>query len=154
MSKPAERRARGGLLEGVQLGGQNDLTCSPQPPEAQRRVTSLVLPWPPALNNLFANVGRRRIRTSRYEAWIAQAGASVARQRPERLAGPFKVELVLLPPDRRVRDLDGLAKAPLDLLVKAGVIEDDHLAREIRIRWADAPPTQPGSVVVHLERVA
>nr|WP_281261308.1 RusA family crossover junction endodeoxyribonuclease [Devosia submarina] len=35
------------------------------------------------------------------------------------------IEMQLVAPDRRARDGDNLLKAPLDLLVKHGIIEDD-----------------------------
>jgi crossover junction endodeoxyribonuclease RusA len=114
-------------------------------------MTRVTLPWPPGLNNLFKNLRRGRARTARYDAWIAEATAELARQRPAPVLGPFCVRLVLHRPDRRRRDLDGLAKAPLDLLVKAGVIGDDSLAQEITLAWSREPVGKPGSVVVSIE---
>jgi crossover junction endodeoxyribonuclease RusA len=121
------------------------------PPDDATSVTVVRLPWPPSLNNLFATVGRRRVRSARYEAWLAEAGAVLVRQRPARIEGPFTAELTFTPPDRRLRDLDGLAKAPLDLLVKHGVVADDSLARELYLRWSGAPPLRHGLVEIRLE---
>lgn len=104
----------------------------------------LDLPFPPSSNNLFATFRNRRIRTRRYEAWLADAGASVMEQRPEKVAGPFFATITLVRPDRRKRDLDGLAKAPLDLLVKHGIIEDDSLATSIHLIWSSSPPVKGG----------
>lgn len=114
-------------------------------------IIAIRLPWPPAVNNLYANGARGRYRTSRYDAWIADASAALRRQHPEALVGHFKVDLVFDRPDERRRDLDGLAKAPLDLLVKHQVVLDDSLAREIRLRWSGMPGRKPGGVLILLE---
>jgi crossover junction endodeoxyribonuclease RusA len=114
----------------------------------------IVLPWPPAVNNLFLNAdGRGRIRTKRYDAWIAEATAHVWQQRPLKLKGRFHVTIQCDPPDRRRRDLDGLAKAPLDLLVKTGIIEDDSLALSLSLFWSHEPPEKPGCVRITLNPV-
>lgn len=109
------------------------------------------LGWPPAVNNLYMNVGKRRVRTRRYDAWLKASALQVLEQRPAPVPGRFKFSMLCFPPDRRARDLDGLAKAPLDLLVKAGVIEDDSLTKEIRLFWSERPPVKPGLVRIWLE---
>lgn len=112
---------------------------------------SITLPWPPAVNNLFATFNNRRIPTRRYKAWTAEAQASLRSQTPAKLLGFFTASIILSPPDRRRRDLDGLAKAALDLLTKEGVIEDDSLARRITLTWAEGAPAKPGYALVELE---
>lgn len=112
---------------------------------------SVTLPWPPAVNNLFATFNNRRIPTRRYKAWLAEAQTSLRAQRPGALTGSFHANIVLSPPDRRKRDLDGLAKAALDLLTKEGVIEDDSLARRLTLTWADGQPAKPGYALIELE---
>lgn len=109
------------------------------------------LPWPPAVNNLYANGVRGRYRTDRYERWIAEAALALKRQRPTPIVGGFKADIVLDRPDDRRRDLDGLAKAILDLLVSHQVIVDDSLAHEIRLRWSGMPARKPGAALVMLE---
>lgn len=109
-------------------------------------MTEITLPWPPNANNLFATYNNRRIRTRRYDAWILEAQAAVLQQRPGKIRGEFDVEMACFRPDKRKRDLDGLFKGPLDLLVKMGVIEDDSLAQDIRAYWVLKPPAKPGCV--------
>lgn len=46
-------------------------------------------------------------------------------------------------PDRRARDLDNLCKAPLDALVKAGVMADDSLIVDLRIYRAGLDKASP-----------
>lgn len=114
-------------------------------------MTTITLPWPPAVNNLFLNVGKRRVRTKRYDAWIADAAVMLRKQDVGQLAGRFNVSIRCSPPDRRKRDLDGLAKAPLDFLVKARVIEDDSLAQSLTLSWSLLMPAEPGFVTIELE---
>jgi crossover junction endodeoxyribonuclease RusA len=109
------------------------------------------LPFPPALNNLFATFNNRRIPSRRYKAWLAEAQTSLRAQRPGALTGAFEASLILSPPDRRKRDLDGLAKAILDLLTKEAVIEDDSLARKLTLAWAEGAPARPGYALVEIE---
>jgi crossover junction endodeoxyribonuclease RusA len=115
---------------------------------------SLSLPWPPGVNNLYANIGRRRIPTARYKAWREGAALAVRAQGVRGLKGPFCIALEYTPPDRRRVDLDGRAKAVLDLLVSTGIIEDDHLARRILLAWSEAPPSKPGFVSIIIRQAA
>lgn len=112
----------------------------------------ITLPFPPSLNNLFFNVPRvGRVKTPRYQAWLADAACVLGQQPWEAINGSFRARIYLSQPDRRRRDLDGLAKAPLDLLVAAGVIEDDRHAKSILLCWTDAPPKKPGSLRIEVE---
>lgn len=111
----------------------------------------LGLPFPPGVNNLFATVGRRRIRTRRYEAWLAGAGAALMEQRPPKVRGPFRLTITAVRPDRRRRDLDGIVKAPLDLLVKHQVVEDDSLATSILLMWSASEPVKGGAISLVIE---
>lgn len=104
----------------------------------------LTLPFPPGVNNLFATRGNRRIVSQKYEAWRREAHylARAQVRAGTCIKGPFNIVLTFGRKDRRRRDLDGLAKAPLDLLVTLGIIEDDSLADEIILRWA-SPRSDP-----------
>lgn len=113
----------------------------------------ITLPYPPAVNNLFATVGRRRIRSRRYEDWCEIAGLMLASQRPAKIKGPFTIRIIAERPDKRSRDLDNILKAPLDLLVTMGVIEDDSLAQEIVVGWSPKAPALPGRLVITVEAV-
>lgn len=96
----------------------------------------IIVPIPPGVNNLFATVGKRRVKSKRYRDWREAAWASVMQQtRPEAIRGPFVASFLVTRPDKRKRDLDGLLKAPLDLLVDLGLIDDDSLAENLSIGW-------------------
>lgn len=109
---------------------------------------NLTLPFPPTLNNLFRNVPMRgRVPTKKYEQWQKLAMGELMVQKARPVFGPVRVSMSFVRPDKRKRDLDNLMKAPLDILVKAGVIQDDSLITEIAIRWS-APGGQPCSITV------
>lgn len=114
-------------------------------------MTALILPFPPSLNGLFIDGRKRRAISKAYENWLVLAGAAVLQQRPKPVAGPFRLHVVLERPDRRARDLDNYLKAPLDLLVKTGVIEDDSRAQALTVEWSPAEPKKPGALRLRLE---
>lgn len=99
----------------------------------------LCLPFPPSVNNLFANRPRGgRYPTKAYRDWQTEAGWHLAMRRDRRvLPGPYHILFEVGRPDRRKRDLSNLWKAPEDLLVKHGVIEDDSQVATLQFKWVD-----------------
>ena len=100
----------------------------------------LHLPMPPSTNNLFATVGKKRIRTVEYIQWAREAGYVLNRQRPPLVAG--KVSLLIEvenPKTAHRQDVANREKAVVDLLVSRGVIQgdDQRFVREITLKWAD-----------------
>ncbi len=98
----------------------------------------LVLPFPPSVNALYSTNKRthRRFKSKRYEAWEEGADAWLLEQSPlPRIKGAFNAVFSFGRPDKRKRDVTNLIKAPEDLLVKHGVIEDDSLAESVLARW-------------------
>ncbi len=55
------------------------------------------------------------------------------------MRGYVRVQLVLVKPDRRRRDLSNYIKAVEDLLVEHGIIEDDNMITDLRVRWGKGP---------------
>jgi crossover junction endodeoxyribonuclease RusA len=92
------------------------------------------LPFPPSTNTLYRNVrGRGRVKTARYNTWIAAARLNVG---PVALIdAKIVLDLTLGRPDRRRRDVSNLIKAVEDLMVKCNVIADDSQVEEVRARW-------------------
>lgn len=109
------------------------------------------LPYPPTLNNLFKNVGKKRVRSAEYDAWIRAANLALRAQRPAKHLGSFRATIVLTRPDRRRRDIDNTVKAIMDLLTKAGAIEDDCLAQSLTVAWAWDQVIPGGAVIVTIE---
>jgi Holliday junction resolvase RusA-like endonuclease len=115
-------------------------------------LTPLSLPYPPTLNNLFANVpGKGRVKSNTYRRWLAEALALLRAQRAPKVLGSYHLRILAYRPDRRARDLDNLAKTTSDVLKLAGVIEDDSLAKTISMAWSDDEPKAPGAITVWVE---
>lgn len=92
----------------------------------------IVLPVPPSTNHLFFNVkGRGRVRSTEYTNWASRAAAHLLAQRPAVTNG--NVSIVIRIPHKTRGDLDNRIKAPLDLLVTHGVIQDDRFVQSIHI---------------------
>lgn len=129
-------------------------TANPGIPHATEALT-VFLPWPPSTNNLFRTTGGRRFRTQRYLDWADEAGKAVMAccGLGRRVSGPVSVDILLSPPDRRKRDLDNLAKGPLDLIVALGLIEDDSKIVDLRLRWT-VPTTMALPCAVRIARAA
>ena len=107
----------------------------------QSSPTVVRLPFPPSVNNLFLNVrGRGRVPSARYRDWRQAASTSARAQQPAPVEGRVSLSFDFRAPDRRLRDLDNLLKAPIDLLVSEGLIGADNnsVVRELRARWVDA----------------
>lgn len=98
---------------------------------------TLDLPFPPSVNNLFANGSRGRFPTQQYRDWQSAAGWKLLADRPSRIPGPVRITFQFEEKAGR-RDLDNLQKAPLDLLVKHNVIDGDHrsVVRELHASWS------------------
>jgi len=111
---------------------------------------SLVLPYPPSVNQLYRNVaGRGRVKTDRYKTWLRAAGNELLATPPGDRApiiGPYILNVLAGRPDKRRRDLDNLLKATSDLLVKHGLIDGDHLAVSVTVAWSEQ--VDPGRALV------
>jgi crossover junction endodeoxyribonuclease RusA len=100
---------------------------------------TLTLPFPPSVNNLFINAGRKRVRSPGYRAWADLAGFQINRQKPQPVTGPVMLRYEFQEgQDNRRRDIDNLVKPVNDLLVEHGVIEgdDNRTVRAIDLRWS------------------
>jgi crossover junction endodeoxyribonuclease RusA len=105
---------------------------------------SITLPFPPSTNNLFAQVGRKRVPSGRAKAYAVEVKkAVVAAGMPAMASGEARLVIAAWMPNLRARDLDNLLKAPLDGLVKAGVLADDSLITDIRIYRAGLDRLNP-----------
>lgn len=87
-------------------------------------VTTITLPFPTSLNANGKKYNGARM-SKAYREWRDAARIELLSQQPTRIAGPVTVELLLVAPDRRIRDGDNLVKGVLDLL-KEHVIDEDN----------------------------
>lgn len=120
---------------------------------SRRPSVSVTLPWPPSLNGLFCDGKHRRTKSKRYEQWLAVAASELRQQSPAPCFGSCRVRFFLSPPDARARDADNYLKAPMDLLVSAGVLQGDsnRYVRGLTAEWSDETPAKPGSVRICVE---
>tara|TARA_R110000803_G_scaffold164245_1_gene227969 strand:+ start:925 stop:1281 length:357 start_codon:yes stop_codon:yes gene_type:complete len=97
----------------------------------------LTLPFPPSVNGLYATnfKTKRRFKSKKYTEWCGVAIWSASKGVP--IKGKVKALYEFGRPDKRRRDVANYEKAVSDILVTAGVIEDDSLIEEITLRWAD-----------------
>lgn len=114
---------------------------------------SLRCPFAPTTNNLFMNVGKRRVPTPRYRAWRDLAAVQIdhmmIRQTP--ITGPYHFCMALDRPDRRGRDLSNYIKAVEDVLVLCGVVRDDSDAISLVIKWTDRKPAKGAEAHIEIE---
>jgi crossover junction endodeoxyribonuclease RusA len=101
--------------------------------------TIIDLPFPPSTNGLFANVaGKGRIRSDRYRQWANAAGWELKSQKPKKVSGPVSIAIYVEEKRDRKRDIDNLAKGPLDLLVSHRIIDGDDIKtiRRVSLEWS------------------
>lgn len=97
----------------------------------------LELTMPPGVNGLFPTGKHgKRFRSPAYDRWLSGAEASLWMTKFLPIAGPVEVS-IRYEEGGRERDLDGLAKAPIDFCVKHKLIEDDRrsIVRKITLAW-------------------
>ncbi len=99
----------------------------------------LILPFPPSVNtywrhpNKGAFAGKSLISAAgrKFQSAACAAIVEQLRRLPKPTSAPASVEIVLFPPDNRIRDLDNYNKALFDVLTHAGVWEDDIPGRGV-----------------------
>jgi crossover junction endodeoxyribonuclease RusA len=103
----------------------------------------LLTPYPPSTNALWRNVGGKTLMSKQYRDWLKLAMQEWSIQKRRLIKGRVNVFIHVKAPDKRRRDLDNVGgKAIMDLLVKAGVIEDDDRThvRSIHSEWVEEGP--------------
>ncbi|KAF0789006.1 crossover junction endodeoxyribonuclease, partial [Salmonella enterica subsp. enterica serovar Worthington str. BCH-3008] len=103
----------------------------------------LALPFPPSVNTYWRHpnkgpfagkslisVAGRKFRSATCAAIIEQL-----RRLPKPTSTHAAVEIILYPPDKRIRDLDNYNKALFDALTHAGVWEDDSQVKRMLVEW-------------------
>lgn len=93
------------------------------------------LPVPPSLNNIFATVKGRRIKTREYRAWRAEAGYKILAQRPEKHSGDVIVNIRIGPRIPNA-DIDNRIKPVLDVLCDTRVISNDAKVVSVLAAWS------------------
>ena len=99
---------------------------------------ALNLPSPVSTNDIWRPVKRGNhasmVRTSTYNAWVAEAGYMLNSQHPGIVEGPYALTIKV--EWSSGLDIDNCIKATSDLLQAHGVIENDKLAQKITVERA------------------
>ncbi|OOO81549.1 hypothetical protein AJR17_010660 [Shigella boydii] len=103
----------------------------------------LILPFPPSVNtywrypNKGAFAGKSLISAAgrKFQSAACAAIVEQLRRLPKPTSAPASVEIVLFPPDNRIRDLDNYNKALFDALTHAGGWEDDSQVKRMLVAW-------------------
>ena len=104
------------------------------------RTKSVVMPVPPPLSALYANVpGRGRVLSKRYKRWreITYPILSMQLEDWQAVAMPCSLEIDVERLPQRC-DLSNRVKATEDALCKTNYLVDDHLVHNLRIRWVSS----------------
>lgn len=113
-------------------------------------MTKVELPFPVPLSDCFTNaLGKGRVPTKRYKAWQTEALWMIKSQRPQPIKGQVSVSVGLVAPDKRARDAGNCDKAIGDILVKAGLIEDDSNKFVRRLSYEWLVEGAPCTVLIH-----
>ena len=98
----------------------------------------LHLPMPPSVNGLYRDRkgAKGRTKSKAYKAWISEAAMMVRNQATTRFEGDVSLRFYFGPRNRRA-DLFNFVKAPEDLLVSQGIIEDDRFVTKGTVVWSE-----------------
>jgi len=101
---------------------------------------TFLLPFPPSVNNLFSHnkSSGKRFVSDRYKQWRTEAGWALRSQNPQPMTGRVRITIIAIKPDKKRRDIDNIAKAPVDLLVEHSVIEDDSCVDLQTVAWSSS----------------
>lgn len=105
------------------------------------------LPRPPSVNAIWrsrtgANGKPQYYLDKRYATWKRAADNLCMAKgwRKQALKGPFKAIITIDSTRRNLNsDIDNRAKAVLDFLERAGIIENDKLCEKVAVQWGRAP---------------
>ena len=97
---------------------------------------SIELPWPPSVNRVWRNIKGKTLLSAEGRSYRELVGQHclINRIAGKRLAGRLSVKILVNPPNKIRRDIDNLAKVPLDALTHAAVWLDDSQIDELYIR--------------------
>ena len=97
---------------------------------------SIEKPWPPSVNRVWRNVKGKTLLSAEGRSYRELVGQHclIKRIAGKRLAGRLSVKILVNPPNKIRRDIDNLAKVPLDALTHAAVWLDDSQIDELYIR--------------------
>lgn len=106
-------------------------------PESIERDVFLQIPWPPSVNHMY-NWGKNGVYlNAKARNWYVDAKTRIFCQIYDQqikdlpIREVVQIDIKAYPPDKRCRDEGNLRKAIDDVLVKAGILEDDVLIKKV-----------------------
>lgn len=108
----------------------------------------LSLPFPPSVNTYWRHVGKRVLVSKKGREYQAAVSALLNRKNIETHEGDLIVDIRLVPPDRRRRDVDNSLKALLDALQFGGAYLDDSQIVRLTVEKFTPDPDKPRADVV------
>lgn len=107
------------------------------------------LPWPPSVNDYWGNGGRGRRYLKKKAREFREAVVCMNKTPAEyKMLGDLEIDVILIPPDARKRDIDNFMKGPLDALRHAGVYEDDSQIKKKTVQFG--PSCKPGRFLIDI----
>ena len=89
---------------------------------------------PPSANNLHSSVDGRRVRSKAYRRWDREVSIELP-QEFVRCTEKCAVQIEMVKPSFRRMDLANREKALVDRVVYMGLLDDDALIHDLRLRW-------------------
>lgn len=114
----------------------------------------LTLPFPPSVNSYWrapnkGSLTGRHLVSAAGRKYLTNAIADVVEQLnryPKPRTDLVSVKVILMPPDRKRRDLDNYLKALFDSLTHAGIWLDDSQVKRMLVEWG--PVTRGGKAEI------
>ena len=99
----------------------------------------LDIPFPPSVNSIWRNVGRKTLASRDYRKWKTEArnmlnAQWICKDNPSWLADRLSVEIYLTPDSHRRWDVDNRVKAVLDALQGTWIADDHQVDRLLVVR--------------------
>lgn len=113
-------------------------------------IDTYILPFPPSVNRMWRSVNGRAILSKEGREYRARVLSSMWGSDYDPFICPIAVDITVIRPDARRRDLDNLLKGILDALQHARVFDDDSQIHDIRIRWNGPEVLKGGQVIVKI----
>lgn len=87
--------------------------------------------YPPSANRIWRYSAHGPHRSTEYKDWLEASLWEIAVQKQPKVEGPFVCKLMIQKPARYGLDLDNYIKPAMDLVQKAGLIDNDKLAQKL-----------------------
>ena len=116
-------------------------------------MVNLILPYPPTVNTYWRKFKNHMVISPRGRPYKNKVAEIIKQLEISKFTGFVKLEISLVPPDSRKRDVDNVLKSLLDALTAAHIWEDDYQVKAVFIERMDKDPEKQGFCVVRIAPV-